>query len=300
MNILITGAWPEAEKNISTIESLGHKVCFLKDEKSSLPCDYGWVEAIIGNGIFLSHSIMKFTGLKYIQLTSAGFDRVPLEYIQSHGISIHNARGVYSIPMAEYAIAGILEFYKQMPYFFEKQRKHLWEKNRNLCELDGQNVCIVGCGSVGIECAKRLQAFESVIWGVDPFIESNMYFRKIYPPVDIKEVINKSDIVILTLPLSDQTYHMFNSEMFRYFKKGALLVNIARGALVDTGSLITALNDTLGGAVLDVFEEEPLSDSPLWDMDNVIITPHNSYVGRDNNQRLNSLILRNLKENCAL
>lgn len=113
---------------------------------------------------------------------------------------------------------------------------------------------------------------------------------------ELKDVLPKSDIVILTLPLTEQTRHMFNAEMFRAMKQGAVIVNIARGGLIDTHALIGALKDTLSGAVLDVFEEEPLGESPLWDMENVVITPHNSFVGNHNGDRLSRVILDNLEK----
>ena len=108
--------------------------------------------------------------------------------------------------------------------------------------------------------------------------------------------IANADVVVLTLPLTDETKHLFNKERFGKMKNGAVLVNIARGAVVDTGALIEALNSKLGGAVLDVFEEEPLNEnSPLWDLENVIITPHNSFVGEGNKERLWEVIVKNLK-----
>ena len=163
MNLLVTGAVARTEKELAMLRELGHKVVFMQQEKSPLPCDATWVEGIIGNGIFLSHPIEKFTSLRYIQLTSAGFDRVPMDYVKQHGIEIHNARGVYSIPMAEFALCGVLQLYKQSGYFHENQKLHKWEKHRGLLEIFGKNVCIVGCGSVGTECAKRFKAFGSLL-----------------------------------------------------------------------------------------------------------------------------------------
>ena len=297
MNLLITGAWQEAKKYIETIEQMGHRVQFLQFEKDELPCEYEWVEGIIGNGIFLSHPIEKFNNLKYIQLTSAGFDRVPMDYIREHNIKINNARGVYSAPMAEYAVSGVLNLYKSQRFFIENQKAHKWEKKRDLKELSGQNVCILGCGSVGSECAKRFEAFGCAVSGVDIVVREIEHFSKVYYLSEVKEVLSKSDIVVITLPLTDETYHMFDEELFVAMKPGAVLVNIARGALVDTDALIEALKVKLCGAVLDVFEEEPLSeDSPLWDMENVIITPHNSFVGDGNNRRMSNVILKNLEK----
>lgn len=297
MNLLITGAWQEAKKYIDTIEKLGHQVQFLQFEKDVIPCECEWVEGIIGNGIFLSHPIEKFNNLKYIQLTSAGFDRVPMDYVREHNIMINNARGVYSAPMAEYVVAGVLSLYKSQRFFIANQKVHKWEKKRDLKELGGQNVCILGCGSVGTECAKRFEAFDCVVYGVDIVVREIEHFSKVYHLNDVEEVLSQSDIVVITLPLTDETYHMFDEELFSSMKHGAVLVNIARGALVDTDALIEALNEKLCGAVLDVFEDEPLMEkSPLWDMENVIITPHNSFVGDGNNRRMSNVILKNLEK----
>lgn len=297
MNILITGAWQEAEKSINTIEIMGHKVLFLQYEKDELPCDYEWVEGVICNGLFLHHSIEKFINLKYIQLTSAGYDRVPMEYVKQHNIKINNARGVYSIPMAEFAIAGVLQIYKHMNSFAENQKAALWNKERNLQELFGKTVCIVGCGSVGTECAKRFKAFGCNVVGVDIVTRKDENYGKIELIDNIDEVLAYSDIVVLTLPLTERTFHIMNKDRFEKMKKESVLVNIARGAVVDSTALIEALdNKKLGGAVLDVFEEEPLgNENRLWSMENVIVTPHNSFVGDGNRERLSKVIIDNLK-----
>ena len=295
MNLLVTGAWQSAHKYIPELKRYGHKVAFMQQEKDNLSCSYDWVEGIICNGLFLDHPIESFHNLKYIQLTSAGFDRVPMDFIQKHGIEIYNARGVYSIPMAEFAVAGVLQLYKQSRFFFEKQKEHSWEKHRGLLELAGEKVCIIGCGSVGTECAKRFQAFGCEIIGIDLFPRKNSYYSKIFNLDMLASVLVEADVLVLTLPLTEDTKHLINDEMLRLMKENAVLVNIARGAVVDTKALINRL-DKLGGAVLDVFEDEPLSrNNPLWDMDNVVITPHNSFVGNNNEKRLSEVILKNLE-----
>ena len=109
------------------------------------------------------------------------------------------------------------------------------------------------------------------------------------------DVLSVSDIVVLTLPLTEQTRYMMNAERFTQMKDSAVLVNIARGGIVDTEAMIKALRGKLFGAVLDVFEEEPLSaNSDLWNIENVILTPHNSFVGNGNTKRLYDCILSNL------
>lgn len=294
MNLLITGAWTGAKDYIKQIESKGHAVIFMQYEKDDLPCAYEWVEGVICNGLFLTHSIEKFVNLKFIQLTSAGFDRVPMDYVQEHHIEIHNARGVYSVPMAEFAVTGALQFYKKMDFFRESQKRHEWNKHRGCLELFGKTVCIVGCGSVGTECAKRFGAFGCSVIGVDLYPREDGYYKRIVHLNDLDSVLSGVDVVVLTLPLTEETTHLMNRERFALLKDGAVLVNIARGAIVDCEALVENV-DKLGGAVLDVFEGEPLDgNSPLWDMENVIITPHNSFVGDNNQSRLRDVIMNNL------
>ena len=295
MNLLVTGAWSDGKNCITELEAMGHNVLFMQYEKDELPCSYEWVEGVVCNGLFLSHPIEKFTILRYIQLTSAGFDRVDMEYVKAHGIEIHNARGVYSIPMAEFALCGVLQIYKQAAFFRENQKRHLWEKHRGLLELAGKKVLIVGCGSVGNECAKRFAAFGCEVTGVDLYPREDSLYSKILPLDKLDDMLITADIVVLTLPLSEQTRHLMNDNKLSLLKDGAVLVNIARGAIVDTEALIKHI-DRLGGAVLDVFEEEPLIDnSPFWGKPNVILTPHNSFVGEGNGERLRENIIKNLE-----
>lgn len=298
MKLLITGAWNCTSEQLKQIESMGHSVVFMQNEKDKLPCEYQDVEGVICNGLFLSHSIEKFTSLKYIQLTSAGFDRVPIDYVQTHGIEIHNARGVYSIPMAEFVISGVLQLYKQSRFFYENQKNITWEKRRDILELHGKIVCIVGCGNVGTECAKRFQAFGCKVFGVDLYPREDISYEEMYPLSNIQNALSKADVVVLTLPLTKQTRKMFNSCLFEKMKENSIFVNIARGAIVDEQDLLKALDEKLMGAVLDVFEQEPLSNSSLlWKRENVIITPHNSFVGDGNLERLFSIIVSNLENN---
>ena len=294
MNLLVTGAWSDGKNCISELEAMGHNVTFMQYEKDALPCDYEWVDGVICNGLFLSHPIEKFINLKFIQLTSAGFDRVDMNYVKAHNIEIHNARGVYSIPMAEFAVCGVLQLYKQAAFFRENQRNHLWEKHRGLLELSGKNVLIVGCGSVGNECAKRFAAFGCEVTGVDLFPREDSLYSEILPLDMLNEALKQADVIVLTLPLTKQTRHLIDESKLSLIKNGATLVNIARGAIIDTNALQNHI-DRFTGAVLDVFEEEPLNEnSPLWDKQNIILTPHNSFVGEGNGERLSTIVFLNL------
>ena len=295
MNLLITGAWSTAKEHIAELERMGHRISFLQQEKDKLPCPYDWAEGVICNGLFLYHPIEKFTNLKYIQLTSAGFDRVPMDYVEAHGIEMHNARGVYGIPMAEFAVAGVLTLYKKLRVFAEKQKLHQWEKQRNLSELFGKEVCIIGCGDVGTECAKRFRAFGCRVSGIDVRVRADENYDGMYGLERLDELLAQTDVLVLTLPQTEQTRHLIGGDRLALLKDTAVLVNIARGAVVDTAALIEAL-PYLGGAVLDVFEEEPLlADSPLWEMENVIVTPHNSFAGDGDEERLAKCVMGKLR-----
>ena len=297
MNLLITGAWQNAAAHIPQLREMGHAVEFLQYEKDPLPCGYAWVEGVVCNGLFLHHPIEKFENLQYIQLTSAGLDRVPMDYITSHGIGIRNARGVYSAPMAEYALAGVLQLYKRLDFFRENQKQHAWQKHRGLTELGGKHVCILGCGSVGTECARRFSAFGCRVVGVDITTAPGEYFDEMHLPRELGTVLPSVDVLVLTIPLTEQTRHLIDAGKLKRMKPGAVLVNISRGPVVDTEALTETLRaGHLGGAVLDVFEEEPLgAESPLWDLENVIITPHVSFAGDRNQERLMNVIVNNLK-----
>ena len=280
------------------IKELGVEVFFLQHEKDSLPLQASEIDAVVCNGLFLYHELEVFSSLKYIQLTSAGFDRVPLDEIKKRNIIINNARGVYSIPMAEWALARILERYKHLTTFNENQEHSVWEKNRNLREINGTSAAIVGAGNIGQEVAKRLSAFDAHITGYDVFLGDRQYFDEVHHVDALRSEIQCYDIVVLTAPLTDETKHMISGNILDSMKKDAILVNIARGGLVDTSDMINVLRKRKDiYAALDVFEEEPLpNSSPLWQMDNVVVSPHNSFASNGNNERMFSVIFNNLKQ----
>lgn len=297
MRILLTGAFAYTKEQIEQIEGLGVSVVFLQQEADLLPIKAEEVDAIVCNGFFLHHNIADFKNLKYIQLTSAGFDRVPLDEIKRRGITINNARGVYSIPMAEWALSRILEHYKHLSFFYENQKSAVWEKERTLRELNGSKAAIVGAGNIGQEVAQRLTAFGVSVVGYDVFLGDRTYFDSVHHVDALLSEVSEYDILVLTAPLTDETRHMISSVILKAMKQDAIIVNIARGGLIDTDALVEVLNlRTDLFAALDVFEEEPLpSDSPLWELPNVALSPHNSFVSDGNNKRMFDVILKNLK-----
>jgi len=295
MNLLITGAWNATEDERAALEALGFRLFFLQNERDALPVDPGEIDAVVCNGLFLYHPIGAFTRLRLIQLTSAGLDRVPLDEIRARGIALCSAAGVYSVPMAEFALSGVLDLCKDKVAFRKSQEAHRWEKRRDLLELYGKRVLIVGCGSVGRACAERFRAFGCLLDGVDAAAIDSPLFGEVYPVGKLAGILPAYDVVLLSLPLTRETENLFGGRLFARMKDGAIFVNLARGRLVDPEALFANL-PRLRGAVLDVFPEEPLDPaSPLWDEEKIILTPHVSFIGDGNPARLGRLIYQNLK-----
>ncbi|MCD7812314.1 MAG: hydroxyacid dehydrogenase [Ruminococcus sp.] len=297
MKLLITGSFNWKKEYLIQLEEMGWELVFTEREDSNFDFDPKDIDAAVCNWLFVNHDISNFTSLKAIQLLSAGLDRVPLQYIVDKHIQLFNARGVYSVPLAEQAVAGVLQLYRSSRFFMENQKKHTWIKKKDLNEIYGKRVCVLGCGSVGVEVAKRFRAFTDKVYGLDIAVRIDTAFNEIKEIRLLDDELQLSDIVILTLPLTDQTKHMFSTDTFNKMKPDSVFVNIARGALVDTDALCAALDSKLYGAVIDVFEEEPLpSDHPIWDKENIIITPHISYASNNNDERMWNIISDNLRQ----
>ena len=289
MNVLVTGAFQLNSEELAALEAAGHKVFLHPDERTPVEQPERY-EAVVCNGLFLYNPIGSFTNLRLIQLTSAGLDRVPLDYVRAHGIELHNAAGVYSVPMAEFAIGGILQLYKQSRFFAANQAQHKWEKHRGLLEMSGKRVCILGCGDVGREIAKRLKAFGCRITGVNRTVRVLPDFDEVLPLDKLAETAAACDILVCCIALTPETRSIVSEEIFGRLHDGVIFVNVARGALADEATLTKWLQSG-GRAVLDVFEEEPLPESsPLWNMENAIVTPHNCFASDGNRARLWAVI----------
>ena len=296
MRAIVTGALQATAADLAALEALGLTVTAHPDERAAVenPEQY---EIALCNNLFGFHDIDLFPNLKYIQLTAAGLDRLPLDRIRQRGIELRNAAGVYSIPMAEFALWGVLELYKQGRFFAENQQLRRWEKHRSLRELSGKTVLIIGCGSVGSECARRFAAFGCKVLGVARSGRQQAGFEAVYPIGDLSRLLPEADIVVLALALNEDTRHLFDGSMLARMKAGSILVNLSRGAILDESALEKALDGPLSGAVLDVFDTEPLPESsPLWERENLILTPHNSFVGEHNHARMMDTVLRGLTD----
>lgn len=300
MKTLVTRSFKMSPDEQAFLQSLGVEITILNNEAEPVaePEQY---EAIIAFRPFDATPLSAFSNLKYLQLTSAGMDHLPLDEIKRRGIVLNNARGVYSVPMAEFALCGVLQIYKKARQFAAQQAEHKWQRLRGVQDIAGKSVVIVGVGSIGNEMAKRFAAFDARVIGVNRSAVTSPYFDEIVQTDKLDEVLAQADIVVLSLPLTPSTRGMFDAGRLARIKQGAVLVNVARGPIVDQQALQQTLaSGHLQGAVLDVFEEEPLpADSPLWDMPHVLVTPHNSFFSESNNASMFRVVARNLQEYLA-
>lgn len=297
MKALFSNGYKFEEEQLNLIKALGYDITIWRDEihgELKEPLDY---EVLVVSGETLNINVLNMEKLKMIQLISAGFDKLPVKSIKDKGIKIANAKGAYSIPIAEFTILKILEIYKKSRNFEELQSKKEWVPNRDLIELYGKTIGIMGTGSIAIEIAKRLKAFGCKVIGLNTSGKDVEHFEKVYKVEHLNNLLEESDIVISTVPRNNHTMHMINKDNLKYMKEQGILINISRGGIIDEIDLMKHLEkDKLMGVVLDVFEKEPLPEnSPLWNHPKVYVTPHNSYISENIRDRIFELVYHNLK-----
>lgn len=292
MKLLLTGAFSYNETQLERLRSMGHDLIWMQHESEMLPEGASEVTGIVCNGLFLYHDTDEFPNLKIVQLTSAGLDRVPVDRLRRRGIMLRNARGVYSRPMAEWALCNVMMHLQHRPSFIDAQKNHLWRKQRDVREIAGKRIGIVGAGSIGTEVARLFSAVGANVIGFDINTVPRDPFERIYPSSELADIVGECEALIITAPLMPSTVGLVGREVINSMSDGSILVNISRGPLVDEAALIDALRRRRDfAAALDVFETEPLSpESPLWELENAILTPHNSFVGDGNSDRLFKLI----------
>ena len=295
--LLLTGCFNYTGNQLELLHALGYDIYFMQQEKEILPFPASEIEAIVCNGLFLYHDIDDFTSLRIIQLTSAGLERVPIDKIRERRIELHNARGVYNIPMAEWVMFRVLVHSKKGWFFKKEQESIRWTKHRGIRELNGTKIAIIGAGNIGQEVAKRFHAFGVETTGYDIHVSDTMYFDHMRFVSSLENEIRLYDIVIVTAPLLPSTVHLMSRSIIKGMKENSILVNISRGALIDEDSLCEILTERKDMyAALDVFEKEPLPEnSPLWKLDNVAVSPHNSFVSNRTRERMFDVIYNNLK-----
>lgn len=246
-------------------------------------------------------TVVAARNLKWVHFVSTGIDQHAfLPALSARGVRFTTSAGTNGEPVAQTAICGLLMLARGFPHWIEAQRRHAWEPVRGSAvpkDLRGQNIAILGLGTIGMTVARFCQALGMHVIGVrrspmqpgDPVAE-------MHPFAALPELLPRCDWVVLACPLTDATRRIINAGTLALLPRGARLINVARGGVVDQQALIEALKSgQLGGAYLDVFEKEPLPpDSPLWDLPNVLVTPHNALASAGNEQRAAEVFLTNL------
>ena len=270
---------------VVTLESIGENV-------SDVEIMYGW-EQIVGDRILQD----KASGLKWLQSESAGIDNLDLALIKEKNIILTNASGIHGHQMSETILGMLFIYTRKLKESIQFQETNTWQVPSGLTDLNGKSVLILGTGQVGTRLAKLLQALELTVYGVNRNGREVDYFDQTYTQNDFEQHLDKMDIVINLLPETPATHHLFDRRLFNKMKDQVMFVNAGRGGAVKTEDLIEACKE--GGiafAGLDVFEEEPLpSTSPLWDVDNIFITPHTSGKSDNYYKRLFPIFMENLE-----
>lgn len=214
--------------------------------------------------------------LKWVHALSAGVDQLLSPELVNSDIILTNSRGIHGIPMAEHVLAMMLTFTRNLQRIYENQKSKVWQHQVSLEELYDKTIAIVGLGSIGREIAKRAKCLGMKVIATKRTMTQEIFVDKLYTMDQLPHLLSSADFVVVTLPLTQETKELFSIEMFRNMKKSAYFINVARGAIVNEADLITALQTgIIKGAALDVFAQEPLPEaSPLWTLDNLMITPH--------------------------
>ncbi len=212
--------------------------------------------------------------LRYLCALSAGLDRLETLKELKPDVRVTSARGIHGPQMSELAFLSMIALSRNFPRMQQNQHNHAWERWPQRL-LYGKTAVIAGIGPIAEELAARCAAFGMRVLGVSDARAEAPHFEKLYTRAQLPLAAREADFLIVLVPLSAQTHHLIDDSVFNAMKPTGILINLARGPLIDEQALIRALRDgRLGGAGLDVFEAEPLpKDSPLWDMPNVIVTP---------------------------
>ncbi len=239
--------------------------------------------------------------LRWVQTTSAGVGMLVKRLgVQDSGLIVTTASGVHAGPLTEFVFAALLYHTKRLADLQSWQRAHHWERFAS-GELRGQVLAIIGPGRIGREVARIGRAFGMTIWAMaaryDPARAAELGVDRVFSRAELRAMLAGADAVVLCCPHTPETEGLIGPAEIAAMKRGVVFVNIARGAVVDEEALVGALREgRIGFAALDVFRTEPLpSESPLWDLPNVLINPHSASTSVAENRRIVDIFIRNLQ-----
>ncbi|WP_416150405.1 D-2-hydroxyacid dehydrogenase [Salipaludibacillus sp. HK11] len=216
------------------------------------------------------------TSIRWVQAWSAGVNSLPLGLLKDRNISVTSANGVHAYPISKTIFALILGLTRNIHTYVKNQQAKTWHHANLKLEIHQKTIGIIGVGAIGKETAKIAKAFGMEVLGVRNSGIPSEYVDNMYSSDQLNEILPLCDFVVVTLPLTKDTTYLFGRDQFKQMKNTGVFINIGRGQIVVENELIDALQiGEIAGAGLDVFETEPLQpDTPLWNMDNVIVTPH--------------------------
>jgi len=243
------------------------------------------------------------SGLEWIHSVQSGVDRFPFEDLEAAGVRLTNSTGTHGDSVGETVAGYMLSFARRLHEYRSKQERTewAWPAWQDPFTLDGSSLCVVGLGTLGQGIAARADALGMDVVGVKRTPTPVDHVDTVYPRADLHEAIADAKFVALAVPLTDDTEGMIGDAELDAMRDDAVLVNVARGQVVDQSALVDALEgDDLAGAALDVFETEPLpEDSPLWELDEVVVTPHAAAATRDYAERMAALVRENVRRVAA-
>lgn len=242
----------------------------------------------------------------WIQSTGIGVDGYPLAELRDRDVTLCNASTLHDAVVSEHVFALALALSRNIPPCVDQQRSHRWSRDvgTEMWDWKGKRLTVCGLGNIGDSVARRGQAFGFEVRGIKrmPAIYSGVLAdQHVYPPARLHEVLDATDLLVLTVPLTPETSGMIGEAEFEILPDTATLINVARGAVVDGNALQEALEtDEIAAAGLDVFPDEPLpADAALWDTEGVLITPHVAGRSADFPDRFSRLFLENLRRRAS-
>ncbi len=249
----------------------------------------------------LADAVRRSPGLRWVQATAAGAGQqvgaARLSAEELRRVSVTSASGVHAVPLAEFSLLGILAFVKGLPRLLEDKAQRRWD-HYPTAELRGRTLLIVGLGQIGEEVARLGTALGMHVVGLNRRgFSDSPHVHEVGSIRELSGWLPRADAIVVSLPLTSETEGLIDAEAIARIKRGAVLVNVGRGEVIDEPALVDALRQgRLAGAALDVFATEPLpDDSPLWELPNVLITPHTAALSLHENERIVALFLKNLR-----
>lgn len=224
---------------------------------------------------WLPDALVRLSHYRWIHFLSAGVEKIwSMDFDKSKPIMTKSS-GVHGAPMSEYAIGAMLYFAKQFGRFHQQARQCEWQRMW-LGELTGKQLTVLGLGHIGQSLARRAKAFDMQVVGTLRTVRPVEHVDSVISMAEIEPELARTDFLVCCLPLTEQTHGIVNARLLEKLKLGAVLIDISRGGVVNGSAVLDALNNgVLSGAALDVFEQQPLpADSPLWQREDVLITPH--------------------------